>query len=133
MKKVKIIVSGIFFLLAFLLLVFFPEVNTTSTGKVPMGTYIAWFAVLTYSMFWYYILPDYLKFFRYIKGLKNIHFLLALSWGFFSALLADNWQFSFQNRQTQFEIWIVFTGCLVVTPLLLLVFLGVRRLIYKNK
>ena len=121
------------FLLAICLLAFFPEFNLTTNGKVPMGTYTAWFAILTYSMFWYYISPDYLKFFRYFKRLKDIHFLLALLWGFFSALLAGNWRFSFQNQPIRFDIWIVFTGFLVIAPLLLLIVFWIRRIVSENK
>ena len=135
MRKVKIIISGIFFLLAVFLLVFFPEINVTSNGKIPAGTIISWLAVVTYSMFWYYISPDYLNtpFFRNLKRLKDIHFLLALLWGFFSALLAGNWRFSFQNQPIRFDLWIGFTVFIVVAPFLLLIIFGVRKLISKNK
>ncbi|HPF51045.1 MAG TPA: hypothetical protein PK335_05695 [Draconibacterium sp.] len=135
MKKAKIIISGLLFVFAIILLAFFPESMMDSVGKVPLGTFIAWFAVLFYAMFWYYFFPERMdsKFFRILKRLKNTHFILAILWGFFSALLAGNWQFSFQNRQIQFKFWIIFTGFLVVTPLLVLVIFGIRRLICIDK
>ena len=68
-----------------------------------------------------------------LKRLKDTHFILALLWGFFSALLAGNWQFSFQNRQIQFEFWIIFTVFLIAFPFLILAFLGIRRLINRSK
>lgn len=58
MKKIKIAASGIFFTGIFPFDIF-PEINLISAGKALMGTFIAWFAVLTYSMFRCYILPDY--------------------------------------------------------------------------
>jgi len=135
MKRVKIIFSGLLVTLAIILLVFFPESMMDSAGKVPLGTFIAWFAVLFYALFWYYVLPDHVnsRFFTKFKRWKDIYFLLALLWGFFSALLAGNWQFLFQNRQIQFEFWIIFTGFLIVAPLLLIVILEMRRLIRRDK
>lgn len=45
MKKIKIAASGIFFTGIFPVYIF-PEINLISAGKAPMGTFIAWFAVL---------------------------------------------------------------------------------------
>lgn len=135
MKKVKILISAVFLLTSVSLLVFSPDIMVSSNGDTPMGTFVSWFAVISYALFWYYILPDFTnaRFFRYLRKVKDIHFLLSLFWGAISALLAGNWQFTFHNRPIQFEIWMIFTCFLVVGPLLVLIILGVRRFICKDK
>ncbi len=134
MKKIKITVSALLFILALALLIFFPELMLNSTGNIPLGTFIAWFVLVFYASFWYYMLPDYLNSgrMRFLKGYKNIYFLCALSWGFVSALLAGNWQFSFKNIPFRFELWIVFTVVILLFPILILFLIFIQQLFHKK-
>lgn len=135
MNKVKIIASALLFLLALCLIVFFPEIMMNANGKVPMGTYVAWFAIVFYSMFWYYLLPVSLniRFLRNLKRWKDLYFLLAVSWGFVSAWLAGNWQFAFRNTPSRFNIWIAFTVFILVLPILVQLFIAFQKINQKKK
>jgi len=128
--KIKSIVAGALLLLAVFLLTSQPELLIKSVLGVPLGTFISWFAVMMYGIFWFYLLPNKSgsNFFKFIIILKRILLLLALFWGIYSALLAGNWNFSFQNKPVRFELWIVITTLVIVLPLIILTALAVHRI-----
>ncbi len=135
MRKIRSIVAGTLFLLAVLLLATQPEILVKSFLGISFGTLISWLGVMMYGIFWFYLLPNKFgsNFYKFISLVKRIFLFLALSWGICSALLAGNWNFSFQNKPFRFELWIIITSVVIALPFLILIALGIQRILCKKK
>lgn len=138
MKKTKIILLLILVVSAVIVLVFRPELlsyRLSERQNIPLGTFVSWIGIFAYAAFWYVVLPaknnDLIL--RIVERAKRINLFLAVLWGIFSFWVSGNWAFTFKNSSQNFKTWIGFTALIALLPLLLLLFLGIRRIFKYQK
>jgi hypothetical protein len=121
--------------------VFYPKfllIALLEDPYLPMGTIVAWFALVAVNML-PYLLSARLRtsknlLYRILRTIAYLFAGLALFWGFISRLLAGNWNYTFRSKPDFVgsvlagEVFEIFWQTLAIVPLaiLLIIFIDVR-------
>lgn len=135
MKNRRIKLTALILLFAGLvyIFVFNPGVLEFEIGEnnhFPAGTIISWAGLFLYGLLVLGLIrsdgTSILS--KRMKQILLLNTILAACWGFIARLLSGNWMFTFQNSDFSFRLWIGLTVLIIIVPILIFLFSGIRYL-----
>ena len=116
-RYIKILVAaGIIMTVSILLFTGAPvlEYNLVKTPKIPFGNILTWLGLMSWTMFFIWIIPSPGKLIKVILGAC---FALSLFWPVVGYMLAGNLQFEFYANNGRAKL-MAYSGLVIVLPVL---------------